>query len=103
MATIKGVKRRLGAAARALNGTCTTNDKKSLKKTMPGENKTNAIERALNGDYAMVNNKAVVRLEDYEVTSGNVFVTKDEAKMAATVAANKAVEEARQLAFQVLV
>ena len=44
----------------------------------------------------MVNNKAVVRLEDYEVTSGNVFVTKDEAKMAATVAANKAVEEARQ-------
>lgn len=96
MATIKGVKRRLGAAARALNGTCTTNDKKSLKKTMSGENKTNAIKRALNGDYAMVNNKAVVRLEDYEVTSGNVFVTKDEAKMAATVVANKAVEEARQ-------
>ena len=72
MATIKGIKNRLGAAHRA-------------------------ARRALNGDYALVDNKPMVRLEPVEVKSGTIYLTKNEA-MEATKKEELRVAEEKRLA-----
>lgn len=97
MATIKGIKNRLGAAHRALNGACTTGDNKKAPELENKASRKTAARRALNGDYALVDNKPMVRLEPVEVKSGTIYLTKSEA-MEATKKEELRVAEEKRLA-----
>lgn len=82
MATIKGIKNRLGAAGRALSGEYTFGDGQKQDGKLDSSNRMKAARRALGGDYALSEGKPMVKVNPVEIKRNAFYDTPEELQQA---------------------